>query len=93
MGDMMRVPTAMAAYRMIAGSAVSQPVAINDGSSTSIAIELALRMRSHTKVMALRAMVLDDIERAILAEMLADTLDGVICIAIALQQRSRRIRI
>ena len=93
---MMRVTTAMAAYRMIAMSAVSQPVANNDGSSTAIAIELALRMRPHPIVMALRAIVLDDIERAILAEVLAGTLcqtsvDGVVCIA--LQQRSRRMRI
>ena len=87
----MRVTTALAAYRIIAGSAVSQPVAINDGSSTSIAIELAMRMQPHQKVVAVRAMVFYDIERAILAEMLADTLDGVICIA--LQQRSRRKRL
>ena len=70
----MRVTTAMAAYRMIAGSAVSQPVANNDGSSTAIAIELALRMRPHPIVMALRAIVLDDIERAILTEVFAGTL-------------------
>ena len=95
-GDMIRVTTAMAANRMIAGSAVCQPVAINDGSSTSIAIEIALRMRPHPIVMALRAIVFDDIERAVLAEVLAGTLcqtsvDGVVCIA--LQQRSRRNRI
>ena len=76
-GEMMGVTTTLAAYRMIALSAVRQPVTRRDGNFTTIAVELALRMRPHSVEMALRAVIFNDKELAILAEVLADTLGRI----------------